>query len=463
MPLKRSLSALNVWALAFGGVIGWGSFVMPGTVFLKKAGTLGTLIAMEAGALIMLEISYNYAYMIKMYPASGGQFIYAKRAFGKVHGFICAWFLSLCYICIIPMNATALCLIFRAVAGDVLQFGFHYVVAGYDIYFGEILLAVIALLVFAYVGLCKVRVAGIIQTVFAALLLGGIFIVLAGIIFDKAITASVVQPMFYPKDANHGGALSQITSVLVVAPWAFVGFDIVPQLSEESSYPGKTAKNIMDTAILCGCFVYVVLALMASAGTPEGYSGWVEYIADLPNLQGVTGIATFSAARKVLGRFGVACISVSAAMAMLTGIVAFYTATSRLLYSMARENMLPSWFSELNSNSVPHNAVKFCLIVSALAPLVGRNALGWTVDMSSIGGAVSFAYTSLASVFFAFREKRTDMLIFGVIGFVFSVMFALLLLVPVKGLDCSLEGPSYILLVMWVILGILFYLGKVNK
>ena len=463
MGLKRRLSALNVWALAFGGVIGWGSFVMPGTVFLKKAGTMGTLLAMEAGALIMLEISYNYAYMIKMYPSSGGQFVYAKRAFGQVHGFICAWFLSLCYICIIPMNATALCLIFRAVAGDMLQFGFHYVIAGYDIYFGEILLAVIALLVFAYVGSCRVNIAGLLQTIFVVLLLGGVLIVLAGIIFDTHITTSILQPMFHPKDSSHGGALAQIISVLVVAPWAFVGFDIVPQLSEESSYPSSRAKNIMDMAILCGCFVYVVLALIASAGVPEGYSGWVEYIADLPNLHGVTGIATFSAARKVLGSAGIACISISAAMAMLTGIVAFYTATSRLLYSMAQEHMLPSWFSELNANDVPNNAVKFCLIVSALAPLVGRNALGWTVDMSSIGGAVSLAYTSLASVVFAYREKRIDMLIFGSVGFVFSVMFALLLLVPIDGLDCSLAGPSYILLVVWVIMGVIFYFSRIKE
>ena len=54
--LKRSLSPLNVWALAFGCIIGWGAFMMPGTTFLPKAGTLGTTLAMLIGRLEIYPI-----------------------------------------------------------------------------------------------------------------------------------------------------------------------------------------------------------------------------------------------------------------------------------------------------------------------------------------------------------------------------------------------------------------------
>ena len=138
-------------------------------------------------------------------------------------------------------------------------------------------------------------------------------------------------------------------------------------------------------------------------------------------------------------------------------MLGFYTATSRLLYSMARDNMLPSWFMRLNTKCVPVNAIIFCTLVSLPAPFIGRNALGWTVDMSSIGGAISFGYTSLAAVHFAFGEGRTDIMIFGVTGFIFSLIFALLLLVPVSGFDCSLDTSLYILLVLWIILGAVFF------
>ena len=457
---ERRLSLINVWSLAFGCIVGWGAYVMPGTVFLKRAGPFGTLIAMETAALIMLIMSYNYAYMMKRYPVSGGEFVYAKRSFGDKHGFICAWFLSLCYISIIPMNATALCLIFRALKPEALQFGFHYVIAGYDIYLGEVLLALSALIIFALVSMKRAEIGGKLQTIFVIILLCGIGIVICGIIFNPSASLLKLQPMFHPKDAEHGGVVSQIISVLVVAPWAYVGYDIVPKLTSEAEFEPKFIKSVMDTSILCGCFVYTGLTLTAAIGIPESYSSWVEYIADLPKLSGAESIATFSAARQVLGQLGVIVISISGMMAMLTGILGFYVGTSRLLYAMSKAGMLPEWFSELNANKVPGNAVKFCLCVSSLAPFVGRNALGWTVDMSSIGGAVSLGYTSLSSMKIALAEGRTDMKIFGSVGFIFSVIFVLLLLVPVSGLNCSLEMPSYILLIVWVILGMKFYSRK---
>ena len=40
IKLKRSLSPVNVWALALGCIIGWGAFVMPGNKFLATAGPL---------------------------------------------------------------------------------------------------------------------------------------------------------------------------------------------------------------------------------------------------------------------------------------------------------------------------------------------------------------------------------------------------------------------------------------
>ena len=74
--LNRSLSKLNVWALAFGCIVGWGAFVLPAQNFLPKAGPLGTLVGMIIAALVMIIIVFNYNYMIKMFPEAGGEFTY---------------------------------------------------------------------------------------------------------------------------------------------------------------------------------------------------------------------------------------------------------------------------------------------------------------------------------------------------------------------------------------------------
>ena len=58
--LDRYLSPLDVWAMAFGVMVGWGTFVMPGTTFLPVAGPAGTIIALLIGMLIMLVIAKNF-------------------------------------------------------------------------------------------------------------------------------------------------------------------------------------------------------------------------------------------------------------------------------------------------------------------------------------------------------------------------------------------------------------------
>ena len=57
--LEKKLSPFHVWALAFGCIIGWGAFVMPGNKFLPNGGILGTLIGIMIAAVLMKKISFN--------------------------------------------------------------------------------------------------------------------------------------------------------------------------------------------------------------------------------------------------------------------------------------------------------------------------------------------------------------------------------------------------------------------
>lgn len=95
--LKRSLSPLSVWALAFGCVIGWGSFINPGKKFLPNSGVYGTAIAMVLGAMVMIIISVSYTYMVPKYPKAGGEFTFAKMCFGKKYGLL-VWLVFSCCI-----------------------------------------------------------------------------------------------------------------------------------------------------------------------------------------------------------------------------------------------------------------------------------------------------------------------------------------------------------------------------
>ena len=93
--LDRYLSPLDVWAMAFGCMVGWGVFVMPGTTFLPVAGPAGTMIAMLIGMLIMLIIGNNFSFLMSRSSMTGGVYSYTKEAFGRDHAFLSCWFLCL--------------------------------------------------------------------------------------------------------------------------------------------------------------------------------------------------------------------------------------------------------------------------------------------------------------------------------------------------------------------------------
>jgi len=250
--LKRQLSPMNVWALAFGCVIGWGSFINPGKKFLSNSGVAGTAIAMLMGALVMVIIAFSYAYMVPKYPKAGGEFTFTKACFSKTAAFICGWFLVAAYLTNVPMNSTAIGLIVDGIDGaaDILKFGFHYSIAGFEIYMGEMIVAVAILILFGYLNILGVQKAGFIQTVLSTLLIASVFsLAVAGVIsakenainlepiwgFDKAAAMAAGATtenidMFAHKGTN--GIISAILATFAIAPWAYVGFDAIPQAAE---------------------------------------------------------------------------------------------------------------------------------------------------------------------------------------------------------------------------------------
>ena len=458
LQLERKLSPLNVWALALGCIIGWGSFILPGTTFLPAAGPAGTALAMGIAAIAMIIIAANYSFLIRQYPQAGGEFAYVNKNFGRAHAFLCAWLLGLCYLALVAQNATALSLVGRHVLGGVFQVGPHYALAGFEIYVPELVLAWLALLAFAWLSIRGVHFTGIFQTILVLAIVAGVGIVLLGVFTQQGTSLVNPAPPFSPERAPHAGILA----VLAIAPFAFVGFDTIPQAAEEYHFPPAKARLLIVVAILFGAFIYSGLAYLATVAQPAGFTDWPSYIMASSSLEGIEALPTFYVAQHFLGPAGLVLLLCAALGAILSGIVGFYMATSRLLFALARDGFLPSWFARLHPRyHTPHHAIIFILVISAIAPFFGRTVLGWLVDMSALGAAVAYAYTSLVALKSARSQAASRIVITGILGTFFSLIFVVLLLVPIPGLSSSLGAESFVCLVVWLILGFVFYLYSI--
>ena len=260
---KKDMRKIDIWALALGAIIGWGTFVMPGTNFLPKAGP-SAIIGLLLGGCVMAIISLSYGYCIKKYPLSGGEFVYADASFGKKHAFACGWMIVLGYWSLIPLNSTAIGMITRYIFPGVFQFGHMYTIAGWDVYLGEVLLSSAFIIVLGYMNVKGVKSAGWFQTTVAVLLVGSVLFCVIGVLLAKP-DFSNMQPFF--AEISNGevvskGGLACIIAVACYAPYCFVGFDCIPQAAEEYSFSHKAAKALMVGAILVGALIYASMVFV---------------------------------------------------------------------------------------------------------------------------------------------------------------------------------------------------------
>ena len=471
--LQRQLSPMHVWAIAFGCVIGWGSFINPGKKFLATSGVAGTAIAMILGAIVMIIIAFSYAYMVPKHPKAGGEFTFTKNCFGKTTAFLCGWFLVAAYLTNVPMNSTAIALIIDGLTGHkgILNFGFHYTLAGTDIYLGQMLPAMFILILFGWLNIIGVKKAGFVQTVLASLLVVCVFtLFIAALISSKAKGVNLAPVWGFDKQAAmaanattseieqyaHKGAsgiLAAILATFAIAPWAYVGFDAIPQAAEEFNFSFKKVSFIMIIAIVFGCFVYTSNNTVAAAALEN----WPDRV-----MAGEWVVLV--AAEELLGPFGKVLVGLGVSCAVLSGIMGFYLASSRLMYSMSRDGYLPQWFGKVDRKyGTPKNAMIFCIVISLSGPILGREALGWFVDMSAIGASIGYFFTAASTLVTAKRDKDGTGFLkaMAALGVAFSVIFMILQLVPIPGLNGVHFGTeSYIMLLVWIALGAAFYAAQ---
>ena len=453
--LTKYLSPLAAWSLAFGCAVGWGSFVMPGNTFLPTAGPLGTVIGLLIGTGLMALIGVNYYQLMKRYPDAGGAFTYANKVLGFDHGFLCAWMLIITYISIIWANATAISLFVRYLFGDFFCFGFSYNLAGYRLYFGEALLMTSLLLITGLLCAFTKRLMKWVQLACAVAMLVGVTVCFAAVVAQGGLDK--LTPAF----AKAQDPAVQVMGVVVLAPWAFIGFESVSHSAAELRFPLKRTLPVIILALITGALVYIMLALCAAMATPDGYADWSAYLAALGNLDGVQCVPTFYAAQQSLGPGGLSLLGVSAFCGIATGLISGFVALSRLLYSVSQNRMAPPRLGRLSQKGVPTFAVLCITIFSALMPLLGRT--NWIIDVTTFGAAIVYAYVSVTALITGVREKKRGVMVLGIAGTVVSMAFIFVYMLPNLWPRNRLSTEAYLMLILWSLLGVAVFRLMIHR
>ena len=450
-------STFSMWALAFGCAVGWGSFVMPGTTFLPIAGPLGSALGLLLGAGIMLIIGVNYSRLMNKYPSRGGSCTYAKQLLGGDHGFLCAWMMLLSYSAVIFANCTALSLIIRTFAGDLFCFGFSYDVAGYTVYFGEVLLS------FGLIAVCMLFViqrtlARWVQTIGAVVLFVGICVCFVAVLIHNG-GFNGFEPVFHPR----GNSAVRIVGIVVLAPWVYIGFESISHISKDYPCSQKKTMGIFIAALSAAALAYIMLVYCASMIQPDGFSSWDEYIDLLGSWGGAKNIPTFYSAQQSMGQTGLMVIGITAVAGIVTAIVGNLIILGRLFSSMSSDGSLLPVLTKQNKKGVPWRAICAVSVAACIIPLLGRTAIGWIVDVTTISAAVVYGYTSVCAFILGRQEHRRSSQVFGLLGTAIAVAFFVIYLWPEMRSRGAIATESFLILIIWCLIGMLMFRHIISR
>ena len=448
--LSEDLSGTGSWAFALGTSIGWGSLVVTSNTYLAQAGPAGSILGLVIGALIMLVISRNYAYLISCYPEAGGAYSFSRSVFGYDYGFLTAWFLALTYLAMLWANATSLPLFVRYFLGDVFMFGKMYRIFGYEVYIGEVLLSIAAIGIASLLCACFRKVS-------VRLMIGLVILFSAGIAVCFCGSAVRSGVSFAPAFIPGKGTIGQILKIAAISPWAFIGFESISHGAEEFSFAKRKVFRILVISVLTATLLYICVTLLSVTAYPDTYENWFAYIRDLGNLSGIEALPAFYAANHYLGRTGIVILTASLLALILTSLIGNITALSRLIYTLGRDGLMPARIAGIGKHGTPAKAIMLVAALSLPVPFLGRTAVGWIVDVTTLGATIIYGMVSAAAGKVAqLRNDRTEKHT-GRLGLVLMVGIGLYLLIPNLFTTGSMEPESYFLFAVWALLGFVVF------
>ena len=433
----RVIRRREVLALAFGAMIGWSWVALTGN-WIIEAGSVGAMLAFLIGGVAVIFVGFTYAELASAMPQAGGEHVYSHRALGPTASFICTWAILLGYVSVVAFEAVALPTVF-----DYLVPGFGrghlWTIAGWDVTLTWVLLGVVAAIVMTVINVLGIRTAARLQLLVTTMIL------LVGImLISGAIAEGDPANMSPPYQQGAKGLLG----VLVMVPFMFVGFDVIPQSAEEVDIPFADIGKMLMASIGLAVLWYVAIIWAVSMGMPADMRAGSE----LPTADATTLLLGGDWAGDLLVVAGIGGI--------LTSWNAFLIGGSRALYALAKAGQLPRSLADLHPRfNTPYRAVLLIGVLSVLAPLLGRPALVWLVDAGGLG--IVTAYAFVAWSFLVLRRREPDLprpyrVRQGTaIGYIALVLSLGIMVLYLPGSPAALVWPAEWLIVLgWCILGL---------
>lgn len=330
--LRRSIGLFGAVAYGVGTIVGAGVYALMGPG-VSNAGN-AVWLAFVMAAVIASFTGLCYAKLSSILPTAGAEYDYVGEATkSKFLAFMVGWLVILSSI--------------ASVSAVALGFGgYLQAITGVPALFFAIAL-IIAMSAVNFIGIEESVAANIVLTI----------IEVAGIAIIIILGAEFLGTVDYLETPTGVGG---IVSAVGVIFFAFVGFEGLVKIGEETKEPTKTIPRALILSLVISTALYVAAAISVVSVVPY------------QDLVGSSSALADVAAAAAGPEMGVA-MSMIALISTANTVLILSIATSRIAYGMSKRSALPEFLSRVHSRGkTPHFAILTSTVLAILLCTIGN-------------------------------------------------------------------------------------------
>ncbi|MGI9476127.1 MAG: APC family permease [Hyphomicrobiaceae bacterium] len=355
--LKRSLTLPLVVLYGLGVTIGAGIYVLVGAT----AGVAGVYapLSFALAALVMLPSACSFAELVGRLPVSAGEAAYVRSGFNSQ---ALAVTVGLLVVSAGTVSAAAICL---GSIGYIRQF----------IDMESVILIPMVVALMTIVAAWGVRESVTFAAIMTVIEIVGLLVIVVGGFVDTSST-SLPTPSALPDGATLMQIGFGVMSGGVLAFFAFIGFEDLVNMAEETRNPGTILPRAIFLTLIISTTLYVLVSIVAVSSVP------IRQLADAE--------APLSLVFEVTTGASPATISAIAIVATLNGVIVQIIMGSRVLYGLASQGNLPAivgYVHPITRTPLVATGIigALVLILATLIPLKGLAELTSLITLTVFG------------------------------------------------------------------------------
>jgi APA family basic amino acid/polyamine antiporter len=393
--LIRGVGPWGAIAVNVANMIGTGVFLKTRVMTCNVGSAKTVLLVWIAAGLLSLAGTFSYSEIAAMMPEAGGDYVYLRRAYGRMVGFLFGWMsFAVAKAGSQAALAVGLAIFMNVALGGLLQ---HWRLFGVS---GLTLVALGAIWTVALINCASVSAGGRMAL--------GLTIAKVGLVLGVGVGAFLLAPGAWSHLAGSAaagtcegvaasarGGIAGFGAAMLGALWAYDGWNNVAPLAGEIRDPQRNLPRAFVGGMLVVAFLYVFVNLA--------------YFYVLTPEQIASVSTNSSVATEVLRRYlGPAAVSLTAVALMISSFGSLHSsvlANSRVPFAMARDGLFFRGLAHLSARSnVPARAI---LAQAAWASVLAVSGSYDTLTDSVIFASWMFYGLSTASLF-VFRRSMPD-------------------------------------------------------